>query len=70
MRASEPVAIRMFFVSSVCVPLSVVTSTLPRPFDRPEARDPVDLVLLHQKLDAFGVFLNDAVLALDHLWGS
>ena len=36
MRASEPVAIRMFLVSSSCVPLSVVTSTLPGPLITPK----------------------------------
>ena len=36
-------------------------------FDGGEAGESLDLILLHQKLDAFGVFLDDAVLALDHL---
>ncbi len=38
-----------------------------RALDRAVPFDDLDLVLLHQKLDAFGVFLHDAVLAVDHL---
>ncbi len=36
-------------------------------FDGSEALDPFDLVLLHQELDALGMFGDDAILPLDDL---
>ena len=70
MRASEPVARMMFLVSSVWVPVSDFTSTCRAVArarqDRAVALDPVDLVLLHQELDALGVLGDDLVLAIEH----
>src|SRR5262249_34069956 len=40
---------------------------LTRSFDRTETLDPLDLILLHQKLNALGMFLNDPVLPLNDL---
>ena len=63
LRGCEPVATMIsFFAVSVCLSPSV-TSTVPLPASRPDALDPVDLVLLEQELDAAGEALDDLVLA-------
>ena len=64
MRASEPVATMMFFASRVCVPEAPRTSTLPPPLQRGVARDALHLGALEQHLDALGVLVDDAVLAI------
>ena len=54
MRASEPVAMMMFFASSVCTPASRLHFDLAAALERGVALDPLHLVLLHQELDALG----------------
>ena len=64
---SEPVAMTMFFVSSVCVlPPSPVTSTLPGAGDAAGAAHGVDLVLLEQEIDALDVAVDAFVLEFHH----
>jgi hypothetical protein len=63
MRASEPVATMMFFASSVCVPVGLHLH-LAAALERGVARDALHLGALEQHLDAFGVLVDDAVLAL------
>ena len=58
---TEPMARMMFFVLSVCLPS---TSTVLRSDDLAEAGDALDLVLLEEELDALGVVVDDALLAL------
>ena len=63
LRGCEPVATMIsFFTARVCLSPSVI-STVPLPARRPDALDPVDLVLLEQELDAAGEALDDLVLA-------
>ena len=70
---SEPVAMTMALVSSVCVlPSSPLTSTLPGAAMRPAPMKGVDLVLLQQKLDALDVAVDalslNAIIAADRAW--
>ncbi len=53
-------------VSRICAGPSPVTSTLAGAGQAAVALDPVDLVLLHQELDALGVLGDDLVLAVEH----
>ena len=56
---SEPVAITMFLVSSVCVlPSLPFTSTLPAADDAAGAAEGIDLVLLEQEIDALDVAVD------------
>ena len=57
----------MFFVSSGLVLPFASDFDAALALERGEALDPLDLVLAHQELDALGVLVDDAVLALDHL---
>ena len=64
---SEPVAMTMFLVSSVCVlPSAAFTSTLPGAGDAAGAVERIDLVLLEQELDALDVAVDALVLELHH----
>ena len=63
---SEPVAMTMFLVSSVCVlPSAAFTSTLPGAAMRPAVKR-IDLVLLEQEGDALDVAVDALVLELHH----
>ena len=64
---SEPVAMTMDLVSSVCVlPSAPLTSTLPGAAMRPAPMKGVDLVLLEQELDALDVAVDALVLERHH----
>ena len=64
---SEPVAMTMFFVSSVCfVPSCAVDLDLARRGDAAGAEEGVDLVLLEQELDALDVAVDALVLERHH----
>ena len=64
---SEPVAMTMDLVSSVCVlPSAPLTSTLPGAAMRAGAVKGVDLVLLEQELDALDVAVDALVLERHH----
>ena len=66
---SEPVAMTMFFVSSVCVlPSAPFTSTLPGATMRPVPMKRVDLVLLEQELDALDVAVDPSSLCSIMAW--
>ena len=57
----------MFFASSVCTPASDLHLHLAAALQRGEARDALHLGALQQELDAFGMLVDDPVLALLHL---
>ena len=64
---SEPVAITMFLVSSVCVlPSLPFTSTLPADDDAAGAEEGFDLVLLEQEIDALDVAVDGLILERQH----
>ena len=56
----------MFFASTICLPPVRGDFDLAGPGQPAVALDDVDLVLLHQELDALGVLGDDLVLAVDH----
>ena len=55
----------MFLDSTICLPASEVTSSFPGTRQAAETLDHVDLVLLHQEVDALGVLGDDLVLAVE-----
>ena len=64
---SEPVAMTIALVSSICVlPSAAFTSTLPGAAMRPTPLKTFDLVLLEQEGDALDVAVDALVLELHH----
>ena len=56
----------MFLASRICLPASRGDFDLAGAGQAAVALDHVDLVLLHQELDALGVLGDDLVLAVEH----
>ena len=67
-RTTEPVAMMMFLVSSVCLaPSAPVTSTFPGKREFSGAFENRHLVFLHQVFDTLGVLQHHFVFAFLHI---